>query len=255
MNVHGSTVLLQAIDLRKVYRTGDVDLEVLKNLDLEVYEKEFLAISGESGSGKSTLLHLLGCLDAITAGKILFRGQDLTRLGNGETNRIRNREFGFVFQFHHLMPEFSALENVALPGLIARRPAKEIWKQAEEMLRELRLGHRLHHKPARLSGGEQQRVAVARAMINRPSILFLDEPTGNLDHATSDELIALIREQQTARGLTIVMVTHNQAIAGQADRHLLLHDGCLHSLPGNPLEPVYQSAGDPQDFSSSADST
>ena len=230
MNVHGSTVLLQAIDLRKVYRTGDVDLEVLKNLDLEVYEKEFLAISGESGSGKSTLLHLLGCLDEITEGTILFRGQDLTRAGNGETNRLRNREFGFVFQFHHLMPEFNALENVALPGLIARRPAKDVWKQAEAILRDLRLGHRLRHKPARLSGGEQQRVAVARAMINNPSILFMDEPTGNLDPATSEELIALIREQQLARGLTIVMVTHNLAIAGQANRHLQLRDGCLRAI-------------------------
>jgi len=230
MNSTGQSVLLQALQLRKVYQTGDVDLEVLKNLDLEVYEKEFLAISGESGSGKSTLLHLLGCLDEITEGTILFRGQDLTRAGNGETNRLRNREFGFVFQFHHLMPEFNALENVALPGLIARRPAKDVWKQAEAILRDLRLGHRLRHKPARLSGGEQQRVAVARAMINDPSILFMDEPTGNLDPATSEELIALIREQQLARGLTIVMVTHNLAIAGQANRHLQLRDGCLRAI-------------------------
>lgn len=230
MNATGQSVLLQAMQLRKVYHTGDVDLEVLKNLDLEVYEKEFLAISGESGSGKSTLLHLLGCLDEITEGTILFRGQDLTRAGNGETNRLRNREFGFVFQFHHLMPEFNALENVALPGLIARRPAKDVWKQAEAILRDLRLGHRLRHKPARLSGGEQQRVAVARAMINDPSILFMDEPTGNLDPATSEELIALIREQQLARGLTIVMVTHNLAIAGQANRHLQLRDGCLRAI-------------------------
>ncbi len=230
MNATGQSVLLQALQLRKVYQTGDVDLEVLKNLDLEVYEKEFLAISGESGSGKSTLLHLLGCLDEITEGTILFRGQDLTRAGNGETNRLRNREFGFVFQFHHLMPEFNALENVALPGLIARRPAKDVWKQAEAILRDLRLGHRLRHKPARLSGGEQQRVAVARAMINDPSILFMDEPTGNLDPATSEELIALIREQQLARGLTIVMVTHNLAIAGQANRHLQLRDGCLRAI-------------------------
>ncbi|MFB3785431.1 MAG: ABC transporter ATP-binding protein [bacterium] len=229
MNATGQSVLLQTIHLRKVYRTGDVDLEVLKNLDLEVYEKEFLAISGESGSGKSTLLHLLGCLDEITEGTILYRGQDLTRAGNGETNRLRNREFGFVFQFHHLMPEFNVLENVALPGLIARRPAKEVWKQAEAILRDLRLGHRLYYKPPRLSGGEQQRVAVARAMINDPSILFMDEPTGNLDPATSSELIALIREQQLARGLTIVMVTHNLAIAGQANRHQLLRDGCLHT--------------------------
>jgi len=230
MNATGQSVLLQALQLRKVYQTGDVDLEVLINLDLEVYEKEFLAISGESGSGKSTLLHLLGCLDEITEGTILFRGQDLTRAGNGETNRLRNREFGFVFQFHHLMPEFNALENVALPGLIARRPAKDVWKQAEAILRDLRLGHRLRHKPARLSGGEQQRVAVARAMINDPSILFMDEPTGNLDPATSEELIALIREQQLARGLTIVMVTHNLAIAGQANRHLQLRDGCLRAI-------------------------
>ncbi len=128
------------------------------------------------------------------------------------------------------MPEFNALENVALPGLIARRPAKDVWKQAEAILRDLRLGHRLRHKPARLSGGEQQRVAVARAMINDPSILFMDEPTGNLDPATSEELIALIREQQLARGLTIVMVTHNLAIAGQANRHLQLRDGCLRAI-------------------------
>ncbi len=227
-------VLLQATDIKKVFHAGEEDLVVLHGLQLQVYEREFLAITGESGSGKSTLLHLLGCLDNPTEGRILYRmngrESDLSRMNSLDLDRIRNREFGFVFQFHHLLPEFNALENVMIPGMIAGQPSGELRGKARTLLEELGLGHRLTHKPTRLSGGEQQRVAVARAMINSPTILFMDEPTGNLDPDSSEELVALIRQQQIHYHLTIVIVTHNQAIARSADRHYKLQNGKLAAI-------------------------
>lgn len=229
-----NNVLLQATDIKKVFHTGEEDLVVLHGLQLQVYEREFLAITGESGSGKSTLLHLLGCLDNPTEGRILYRvngrERDLSQMDSLDLDRIRNREFGFVFQFHHLLPEFNALENVMIPGMIAGQPAGELRGKSRTLLEELGLGHRLTHKPSRLSGGEQQRVAVARAMVNSPTILFMDEPTGNLDPASSEELVALIRQQQTIHRLTIVIVTHNQDIARSADRHFKLHGGKLAAM-------------------------
>lgn len=215
-------VILECRQLRKHYISGSETLVVLDQLDLNVPENEFLAITGESGSGKSTLLHLLGCLDHPSEGKIGFKGTSYSKLSNREQDRLRNREFGFVFQFHHLLPEFNAWENVALPGMMAGSSNGELWDRAKQILTDLGLQERLRHKPNQLSGGEQQRVAVARAMINNPSILFMDEPTGNLDPNTSEELIQLILKQKSERNLTIVMVTHNQEIAARADRHLVL---------------------------------
>ncbi|RJP35181.1 MAG: ABC transporter ATP-binding protein [Candidatus Omnitrophota bacterium] len=229
MNETVANRILQCRNLCKTYQTGNVSLPVLKGVDLEVKENEFIAITGESGCGKSTLLHLLGCLDEPTDGVILLRESELSSISYREKDRIRNLEFGFVFQFHHLMPEFTALENVGIPGMIAGVEEATLWRRAETLLAELNLSERRHHKPSQLSGGEQQRVAVARAMINQPSILLMDEPTGNLDPAAGEELIALIRRQRQKRNLTIVMVTHNREIAAQADRRYELRDGFLQT--------------------------
>jgi lipoprotein-releasing system ATP-binding protein len=225
MNLEDKQILLEAKDLKRVFHTGEEDLTVLHELQLQVMQSEFLAITGESGSGKSTLLHLLGCLDVPTSGSVHYMGRKLSSLDSSEQDHIRNREFGFVFQFHHLLPEFNAMENVYLPGMIARRPQNELQDQAKDILTELGMGHRLQHKPNQLSGGEQQRVAVARAMINSPKILFMDEPTGNLDPANSEELVAIIREQQKGKHLTVVIVTHDPDIAHNSDRCLKLRDG------------------------------
>lgn len=222
--------IMQCRHVGKIYPTGDLDLTVLSDLELEVRPREFIAITGESGCGKSTLLHLLGCLDDPTTGEIYFQNRVYSSLPASQKNRMRNLDFGFVFQFHHLLPEFNALENVILPGMIAGRPEKELIEAGTELLSDLRLLERKNHKPAQLSGGEQQRVAVARAMINQPAMLFMDEPTGNLDPEHSHELIELIRQQQRKRQLTIILVTHNREIASLADRPFLLVDGKLADI-------------------------
>lgn len=220
--------ILACATLQKIYQSGDQQLEVLRGLDLAVREGEFIAITGESGSGKSTLLHLLGALDEPTSGEVHFEGREINRLSERQRDQLRNRSFGFVFQFHYLLAEFNALENAALPGMMAGLPERDLWLRAEELLNDLHLGERLHHRPAKLSGGEQQRVAVARAMINRPRVLFMDEPTGNLDPASSDELISLALRQKEKLNHAIVMVTHNHEIAARADRRFDLRDGELH---------------------------
>ncbi len=227
MNENHNGVLLECHQLCKSYQSGDKRLDVLLDLEMQVMAREFLAITGESGSGKSTLLHLVGGLDIPTRGVISFRGQDIASLTEKQRDRLRNRDFGFVFQFHHLLPEFTALENVALPGMIQRLAEYELWDRARQLLRDLRIEERQDHKPTQLSGGEQQRVAVARAMINNPSLLLMDEPTGNLDPSTSDDLIQLIRQQQREKNLTIVMVTHNREISSTADRQFELIHGRL----------------------------
>ncbi len=219
--------VLSCNNLRKVYRSGDSALEVLTGLDLSVNHGEFIAITGESGSGKSTLLHLLGCLDEPSEGEVKYKEQQVRDLTERQRDRLRNHEFGFVFQFHHLLAEFNALENVVLPGLIAHTSRPEAYQRAEQLLTELRMTERLNHRPNKLSGGEQQRVAVARAMINQPTVLLMDEPTGNLDSANSEELISLVVDQQKKYGLTIILVTHDQTIAKLADRNLVLTDGKL----------------------------
>ncbi|MBZ0255856.1 ABC transporter ATP-binding protein, partial [bacterium] len=213
-----SLTILSCKNIRKTYRSGDGVLTVLKGLDLAVQSGEFVAITGASGSGKSTLLHLLGCLDNPSEGEIQYKEQSIRDLNEQQRDKLRNLEFGFVFQFHHLLSEFSALENVVLPGLIANTNRSEIYDRAEKLLTDLRMSDRLQHRPSKLSGGEQQRVAVARAMINQPSILLMDEPTGNLDAANSEELISLVRDQQKKYGLTVILVTHDASIAEIADR-------------------------------------
>jgi len=221
------TTLLEGRGLAKTYRSDGRTVEVLRDLDIVVSRSEMVAIVGSSGVGKSTLMHLLGTLDVPDAGTVFLEGRDLFALDEAERMRIRNQTIGFIFQFHHLLPEFSALENVAMPLLIARSPEAEAMERGRKILSELGLKDRIDHRPAQLSGGEQQRVAVARALVNSPSLVLADEPTGNLDSRTSRDLIALLKTLHQERGLTAVIVTHNGAIASVCDRVLYMEDGKL----------------------------
>jgi lipoprotein-releasing system ATP-binding protein len=222
---------LEAHGVVKSYPVGGAPLTVLRNLDLDVAAGEMLAIMGASGVGKSTLLHVLGGLDRVDQGTVTIDGAELTALPDTELVAFRNRRVGFVFQFHHLLPEFSALENAEMPMRIARMPMAGARPRAEELLRRVGLGDRLVHRPGMLSGGEQQRVAVARALVMRPSILLADEPTGDLDEATADSLHALLREMHQAYGLTSIIATHNPRLAGACDRILRLEGGRLVPNP------------------------
>lgn len=223
--------LLEARAIRKVYAGGDGQpLEVLRSVDLEVRRGEFVAIVGASGAGKSTLLHLLGALDAPSSGDVWLDGSRYADLDAAATAELRNRKVGFVFQFHHLLREFSALENVMMPLLIGGMAPRQARSRAEEVLSEVGLAGRMTHRPAELSGGEQQRCAVARALVHDPSVVLADEPSGNLDHANSERLhelfFRLAREYETA----VVVVTHNRQLAGRADRILWLEDGRLTTV-------------------------
>jgi len=218
---------LEAHGVTKSYTVGSTRLTVLRDLDLVVEAGEMVAIVGASGVGKSTLLHILGGLDAVDGGAIAIDGIDLTHLADGERVAFRNRHFGFVFQFHHLLPEFTAVENAEMPMRIARRGVAEARTRAGELLQRVGLGERLTHRPGMLSGGEQQRVAVARALIMRPSVLLADEPTGDLDEQTADSLHALLREMHAAYGLTSIIATHNPRLAAACDRILRLEGGRL----------------------------
>ena len=209
---------LQAHGLSKTYRNAEVPVQVFENLTLDVERGEMLAIVGPSGIGKSTLLHLLGGLDTTDSGQIRVADHDLTSMSNDELARFRNRNVGFVFQFHHLLPEFSAAENVAMPGWIGRIDQAEALKKAEALLSELGLASRGRHYPNQLSGGEQQRVAIARALLADPLLFLADEPTGNLDLETSERVFELMRECHSKRGLTSVIVTHNPDLAARCDR-------------------------------------
>ena len=222
---------LEAHGVVKSYPVGGAPLTVLRNLDLDVAAGEMLAIMGASGVGKSTLLHVLGGLDRVDQGTVTIDGAELTALPDTELVAFRNRRVGFVFQFHHLLLEFSALENAEMPMRIARMPMAGARPRAEELLRRVGLGDRLVHRPGMLSGGEQQRVAVARALVMRPSILLADEPTGDLDEATADSLHALLREMHQAYGLTSIIATHNPRLAGACDRILRLEGGRLVPNP------------------------
>ena len=221
------TVLLEGRKLSKRYRSDGRGVEVFKDLDISVSRGEMVAIVGASGVGKSTLMHLLGTLDVPDEGTVLLDGRDLFALDEAERMKIRNQTIGFIFQFHHLLPEFNALENVAMPLLIARRPEAEAMERARRLLSDLGLAERTDHRPAQLSGGEQQRVAVARALVNQPALVLADEPTGNLDSRTSRELIALFKTLHRERGLTSVIVTHSSAIASVCDRVLYMEEGRL----------------------------
>ncbi|OGU04801.1 MAG: lipoprotein ABC transporter ATP-binding protein [Gemmatimonadetes bacterium RBG_16_66_8] len=225
------TPVLEARGVRKTYRGGgDSLVEVLNQVDMTLHRGEVVAIVGASGAGKSTLLHLLGALDEPTSGEVLLDGVTVVGLSEAERDRVRNRYLGFVFQFHHLLREFSALENVMMPLRIAGWPAERARSRAEEVLASVGLAGRMTHRPPQLSGGEQQRCAVARALVHDPRVLLADEPSGNLDHTNSgmlhDLLIGLVRTLETA----LVVVTHNRALAERADRILLLDDGRLHPV-------------------------
>ena len=213
--------------LKRTFRQGRRTLEVLKDISLTVSAGEVVGLLGQSGAGKSTLLHIAGLLEKGDGGRVIIDGVDCSRLGEGERTRLRRTRLGFVYQFHHLLPEFSALENVELPQRIARRPTAQARDRAVEILGRLGLGERLTHRPAELSGGEQQRVAIARALANDPVLLLADEPTGNLDEATADrvigELLAVVRD----RGLAALIATHNMALAARMDRCVHLREGRL----------------------------
>jgi lipoprotein-releasing system ATP-binding protein len=216
--------LINAVDLYKTYGDGS-RVEVLTGLSLAVARGETVTILGQSGVGKSTLLHLIGALDRPTAGTVSFDGVDLTALDDRQLAHFRNREIGFIFQFHHLLPDFSALENVMMPALIRGIGRDEAAAKAEGVLRQVGLGERLAHKPGALSGGEQQRVAVARAVVLSPRAVLGDEPTGNLDPATADEVHELLLELNRTQGTTFVVVTHNERLAAVSQRVLYLEHG------------------------------
>jgi len=216
--------------IAKGYRSGPGRVEVLRDLDLVLTTGEMVAVVGESGVGKSTLLHLLGALDRPDAGEYLFRGAEVLAQPPEALATFRNRHVGFVFQFHHLLPEFTALENVQLPGMIRRLPRSELAERARALLEEMGLAARLHHRPAELSGGEQQRVAIARALASEPDLLLADEPTGNLDPQTSVQVFGALRRAHQRRPLTTVLATHNERLAEKCDRVLLLANGRLALL-------------------------
>ena len=215
--------------VRKSYAVGGVPLTVLEDINLAVAPGEMIAIVGASGVGKSTMLHILGGLDRADAGSVTVDGVELSALPDAEVVAFRNKRVGFVFQFHHLLPEFTALENAEMPARIAREPLGEARPRAEELLRRVGLGERLSHRPGMLSGGEQQRVAIARALVMRPAILLADEPTGDLDERTGESLHALLREMHATNGLTSVIATHNPRLAAACDRVLRLEAGRLHA--------------------------
>lgn len=221
------TLLLQAKELSKTYVLGNQTVEALRGVNLDINRGDMLAIVGASGAGKSTLLHLLGTLDRPTNGTVLYEGQDLFRLPEEALAAFRNRRIGFVFQFHHLLPEFTALENTYLPALIQKRTTAQAREKAEAVLAEVGLAHRLHHKPGELSGGEQQRVAMARALAQSPDLILADEPTGNLDTHTGEAIFALLRDLNQKRGTAFVIVTHNEKLSAQVDRLIHLQDGLV----------------------------
>ncbi len=213
--------MLSARNIHKKYGS----LEVLKGVDIKINKGEIVSIVGSSGAGKSTLLHILGTLDKADAGEINLNNQPVNGLSGKKLAAFRNKEIGFVFQFHHLLPEFTALENVCIPGWIAGKGKKEVISRAEELLKHLRLGDRMDNKPQQLSGGEQQRVAVARALINNPSIVMADEPTGNLDSANAKELHQLFIDLRNQFNQTFLIVTHNEELAKLSDRIVMMKDG------------------------------
>ncbi len=221
--------MIDVVDLYKTFPMGGRELVVLNNINLHITRGELIAIMGASGAGKSTLLQILGTLDRPTKGTVSFDGQNLFQFTEQQQAEFRNKRVGFVFQFHHLLPEFTALENACLPAMIQKRDMADVVGEATKLLGEVGLGDRLHHKPGELSGGEQQRVSVARALMQQPDLVLADEPTGNLDTHTGDALFALLRQLNRSRGTTFVIVTHNDKLSAQADRIVSMQDGMIIS--------------------------
>jgi lipoprotein-releasing system ATP-binding protein len=223
--VIGSNPILQAQAVSKAFTMGDKKLEVLRAIDLKIYPGEAVCVLGASGAGKSTLLHILGTLDRPTSGKVFYESVDLTQKNDEELAAFRSQKMGFVFQFHHLLNEFTALENVMMPCRIAGATAKDARVSAEALLRDLGLGDRLNHYPTELSGGEQQRVAISRALVRRPQILFADEPTGNLDTVNGQKIQDLFFNLKRELGLTLITVTHDHRFAGRFPKRFVMQDG------------------------------
>ncbi|GAB7219802.1 lipoprotein-releasing ABC transporter ATP-binding protein LolD [Vibrio comitans] len=219
--------LLECQNLKKTYTEGSVDTQVLRGVSFTVGHGELVSIIGSSGSGKSTLLHILGALDDATVGDVQFNGQDLAALSSNQQAKLRNQHLGFVYQFHHLLADFSAVENVAMPLLIGGEKPEKAKQAAKELLTRVGLDHRLEHRPSELSGGERQRVAIARALVNKPSLVLADEPTGNLDHTTALGIYDLMRELNQKSGTAFLVVTHDSELAAKMDRQMHMQDGLL----------------------------
>jgi lipoprotein-releasing system ATP-binding protein len=219
------SILIEAENIHKSFITEAGQLQVLKGINLSVKEGEIVGIIGASGAGKSTLLHILGTLDKASKGKIFFEGEDISSMGDNELANFRNSYVGFVFQFHHLLPEFTALENIIMPGLIFGGSFAKTEKKARRLLEELGLAERASHRPGELSGGEQQRVAVARSLIQEPRVVLADEPTGNLDTSTGNDLFELLLEMNRGKGITFIIVTHNKDLSARCHRVLEMADG------------------------------
>lgn len=228
-----SDVLLHCSNIHKIFsqnKKTNAGLHVLKGIDLEIQKDELVSIVGASGAGKSTLLHILGGLDRPTEGEVFWGETNINKIGDEKLARLRTKEVGFVFQYHHLLPEFTALENVAIPRMIFGDSKKTSFEAAEKYLEMVGLKERLNHKPSELSGGEQQRVAIARAIVNQPRIILTDEPTGNLDSATALDLFSIILELNRVNGQTFVIITHNEKLAEKTNRIMLIEDGKLRKV-------------------------
>jgi lipoprotein-releasing system ATP-binding protein len=226
-------ICLKTVELCKSYKSGQNELQVLQGIDITVKKGEIITIVGASGSGKTTLLNLLGTLDRPTSGTVFYQDQDIFSLNDKNLAQFRNREIGFVFQFHHLLPEFSAIENVMMPILIANESKDKAFGLAKELLQTVGLNGREHHRPSELSGGEQQRVAVARALVNNPNVVLADEPTGNLDRITGEAIHELLYKLNEKMNQTFIIVTHNESLAERADRIIKLTDGKVEILKGD----------------------
>lgn len=222
-----SDVLLETKALSKHFSEGELRVDVLKGIDFSINKNESVAIIGASGSGKSTLLHLLGGLDVPDQGEIIINGEDISKLNDEKRGEMRNQYLGFIYQFHHLLPEFSALENVAMPLLIRRSNEKEAFDKAKDLLEKVGLAKRVQHRPGELSGGERQRAAIARALVTKPACILADEPTGNLDEKTADQVFNLILELNQSLGTSLIMVTHNLELSKRVDRVVELKEGVL----------------------------